>query len=73
MRLILMFLIAFPARAGVVQGVVLENITGYSLARARVRLQPIPKSGEPQGKPIQVRSGRSGQFGRMFRAVDRVG
>ncbi len=63
MRLTLMFLIALStASAGVVQGVVLENISGYSLARARVRLQPIPKSGEPQGKPLQVRSGRSGQF-----------
>lgn len=50
------------ASAGVVQGVVLENITGYPLARARVRLQPVPKSGEPQGKPLLIRSGRTGQF-----------
>jgi protocatechuate 3,4-dioxygenase beta subunit len=63
MRMLLLFVIAiYPAYAGVVHGVVSENITGYSLARARVRLQPIPKSGQPQGKPIQIRSGRSGQF-----------
>ena len=63
MRLIVFSLIAAStATAGVVQGVVLENITGYSLARARVRLQSIPKTGEPQGKPLQTRSGRSGQF-----------
>ena len=66
MRLTLMFLIATAAAsAGVVQGVVLENISGYSLARARVRLQPIPTPGEPQGKPLQARSGRSQEAGRQ--------
>lgn len=63
MRLILGLLIAaFPVAAGVVEGVVLENITGYSLARAKVRLQHVPRSGETPLKPVVIRSGRSGQF-----------
>ena len=63
MRLTLCLLMAANAvLAGVVQGVVLENVTGYSLARARVRLQPVPRSGEAPAKPLLVRSGRSGQF-----------
>jgi len=49
------------ARAGTIQGVVLEQLSGRPLARAVVRLDPVPRSGAtPQ--PMLLRSGRSGQF-----------
>jgi hypothetical protein len=48
--------------AGVVQGVVLEHISGRPLARAIVRLDPVPGSGDGKLRPLTMRSGRSGHF-----------
>ena len=50
------------AEAGVVQGVVIENLSGRPLARARVRLQPVPKIGTVAQAPIHIRVERSGRF-----------
>ncbi len=50
------------ADAGVVQGVVIENLSGRPLARARVRLQPVPTRGISRPDPIHVRAERSGRF-----------
>src|SRR5262245_117623 len=57
-------LIAIAARldAGVVQGVVLEHISGRPLARAVVRLDPVPQSGAAKTQALTTRAGRSGQF-----------
>ena len=56
-----LLLAAAVAEAGVVQGVVIENLSGGRLARARVRLQPVPKAGARQ-RPIETRVERSGRF-----------
>ena len=62
MRLLLVCLTAiFSTEAGVVQGVVIENLSGRALARARVRLQPVPKPGGGT-RPMQIRVERSGRF-----------
>ena len=45
--------------AGVVQGIVAEGSSGLPMSRAIVRLEPLP--GNP-AKPLELRSGRSGQF-----------
>ena len=44
--------------AGVVKGTVLENATGYPLARATVTLRPVADPGKPR---TQI-SGHLGQF-----------
>jgi 5-hydroxyisourate hydrolase-like protein (transthyretin family) len=50
--------------AAVVQGLVLEQLSGRPLARAIVRLEPVPGSSDSSGpvKPQTTRSGRSGHF-----------
>lgn len=54
------------AKAGVVQGAVVEHASGRPMARTRVRLQPVPNAGV-DAKPLIVRAGISGHF--MFPAV----
>lgn len=61
MRCALCFLVCVAAHAGVVRGVVLEHASGLPLARARVRLDPIPAPGV-ELKPLQVRAERGGHF-----------
>lgn len=62
MRLVLIGLsCALMLPAGVIKGVVLEWASGKPLSRTIVHLQPVPGSGT-QARPIQTRSGRSGQF-----------
>ena len=61
MRCALCLLVCLTARAGVVRGVVLEHASGLPLARAHVRLDPIPAPGM-QLHPIQIRAGTSGHF-----------
>ena len=63
MRLILCWLaFSLAATAGVIQGVVLEHTSGLPLARAKVRLQPVPKPGGGEVRPLQTRAERSGHF-----------
>lgn len=65
-RVLVLLAFAACARAGSIQGVVLEQLSGRPLARAVVRLDPVARSGDaPQ--PLTMRSGRSGQF--VFPAV----
>ena len=60
MRLLIFFLpFLIPVQAGVIQGLVAENSSGLPMSRALVRLEPLP--GNP-AKPLELRSGRSGQF-----------
>ncbi len=48
---------------GVVQGIVIENVSGRALARAVVFLTPVPGTAAAEAaKPLTVRTGRSGQF-----------
>jgi Carboxypeptidase regulatory-like domain len=62
MRLLLLFLTAaLTAQAGVVQGVVIENLSGRPLARTRIRLQAVPKPGGVP-RPFNTRVDRSGRF-----------
>jgi hypothetical protein len=56
------------ARAGTIQGVVIEHVSGRPLARTVVRLDPVPKAGSALGRPLTTRAGRSGQF--VFPAVE---
>jgi hypothetical protein len=56
--LVLCIVGAVYAGAGVVQGVVLEHVSGRALARTRVRLEPITGP----SKAIQVRATATGQF-----------
>ena len=53
-------------RAGVIQGVVLEHISGRPLARTVVRLEPV-SGPSGKGQALSTRAGRSGQF--VFPAV----
>src|SRR4051794_35699494 len=50
------------SQCGVIQGVVLEHASGRPMSRAVLRLEPIPTSQEAKGSPLNIRSGRSGQF-----------
>src|ERR1044072_7155317 len=50
------------AQAAVIQGVVLEHISGRPMTRVVVQLQAVPKSGAGQAKPLTPRSGRTGHF-----------
>ena len=59
--------LAASAQAGVIQGVVLEQVSGRPLARTVVTLNPVPRSGGAEAKPLTARAGRSGQF--VFPAV----
>ena len=48
-----------PVQAGVVQGLIAESSSGLPMSRAMVRLEPLPGN---LAKPLELRSGRSGQF-----------
>jgi hypothetical protein len=61
-RLLLAFLLAAAARAGVVQGTVQEYASGYALSRTVVRLVPVPRADNVNLKELQLRSGGVGQF-----------
>src|SRR5271156_6611683 len=61
-RIFVILAVAVCARAGTIQGVVLEQISGRPLSRSMVRLEPIPRSGSALLQPLTLRSGRSGQF-----------
>jgi len=61
MGCVLLFLFCAAVQAGVVRGVVLEHASGLPLARARVRLDPIPAPGVTL-KPLQGRAEKSGHF-----------
>ncbi|MFN0102045.1 MAG: hypothetical protein ACKV2U_08140 [Bryobacteraceae bacterium] len=62
MRLLVICLAcALALPAGVIKGVVLDWASGKPLSRTIVHLQPVPGSGT-QTRPVQTRSGRSGQF-----------
>jgi hypothetical protein len=61
-RVLALLAFAFSVQAGIVQGVVLEHASGRPLARAIVRLEPVPQSGGIQSKTLSTRAGRSGQF-----------
>jgi hypothetical protein len=61
-RMIPAFFLAAGLRAGVIQGVVMEQASGRPLARALVRLEPVPKSAGGEVKPFTMRSGRTGHF-----------
>jgi protocatechuate 3,4-dioxygenase beta subunit len=65
-RVLILLAAAASLRAGSIQGVVLEQMSGRPLARAVVRLDPVPRSGAAV-QPMTLRSGRSGQF--VFPAV----
>ncbi len=52
---------ALPSAAGVVQGVVVEQVSGLPLSRTVVRLDPVPGA-SADAKPFSMRSGRGGQF-----------
>src|SRR5271168_2586691 len=60
-RVLVLLAAAASLRAGTIQGVVLEQMSGRPLARAVVRLDPVPRSGAAN-QPLTLRSGRSGQF-----------
>ncbi len=45
-----------------IQGVVLEQISGRPLARTTVRLEPVPQSARGKAQALTTRAGRSGQF-----------
>lgn len=62
MRLAVFWLAAMAAQAGVIQGVVLEQATGFALARTFLRLDPVPNPNGPAPRPLQVRTGRRGEF-----------
>lgn len=57
-----LFAAAALANAGVVQGVVLEQASGQPLSRTLVRLDPVPGPQRTDVRPLQVRTGRAGQF-----------
>jgi Carboxypeptidase regulatory-like domain len=61
MRWALLLFLCAATQAGVVRGVVLEHASGLPLARARVRLDPIPAPGSDL-KPLQTRAEHSGHF-----------
>jgi Carboxypeptidase regulatory-like domain len=66
-RILLLLAAAVCARAGTIQGVVLEQISGRPVARTVVRLDPVPVSGGGKVQPLSTRAGRSGQF--VFSAI----
>ena len=58
-RVVALLAVAVCVQAGTIHGVVLEQASGRPLARAVVRLDPVPQSG---GKQLTTRAGRGGQF-----------
>jgi hypothetical protein len=60
------FAVVAAARAGVIQGIVLEQASGLPLARTQVRLDPVPDPGKPV-PPVQTMTNRTGGF--IFPAV----
>jgi hypothetical protein len=61
-RLLACLALAGAAPAAVVQGVVLENISGRPVSRAIVRLYPVPRADSGAVQPATLRSDRSGHF-----------
>ncbi len=61
-RVLFLLAAAVCARAGTIQGVVLEQASGRPLARTVVRLDPVPQSAGATVKPLAIRTGRSGHF-----------
>lgn len=59
MRLAIFCLLTFRASAAVLQGVVLDDETGYPLARTLVTLTPLPGT---DASPLTIRSGDRGSF-----------
>jgi hypothetical protein len=51
--------VAVSVQAAVVQGVVLDDETGYPLARAQITLTPLPGT---QATGVAIRSGDRGSF-----------
>ena len=60
MRLAMLAVLVSTATAGVISGIVLENATGFPLARARIKLQVVTSAGVST-HAMQM-SGRTGQF-----------
>jgi hypothetical protein len=55
-----------PANAGFVQGVVLDDASGRPLARAMVRIQPVPAANQPtDARPAPARTMRAGVGGQF--------
>src|SRR5262245_3526124 len=61
-RILILLTFAVAVRAGMIQGVVLEQASGRPLARTIVRLDPVPRSGAGDVRPLTTRAGRSGHF-----------
>ena len=57
-----LLLLATASPAGVVQGVVLEHMSGRPVSRATVQLIPLPAPASAALQPMQMRTTRSGQF-----------
>jgi hypothetical protein len=66
-RILVLLAAAVCVRAGTIQGVVLEQISGRPVARTVVRLDPVPVSGGGKVQSLTTRAGRSGQF--VFSAI----
>lgn len=62
LKLVFFFVCAVGLQAGVVQGVVLEHLSGRPLARTVVRLDPIPQANAARLQPLTTRAARSGHF-----------
>jgi Carboxypeptidase regulatory-like domain len=59
---ILLLSLAGCVQAGTIQGLVLEHASGRPLARAAVRLDPVPQPSGDKGHPLTLRVGLSGSF-----------
>src|SRR5690349_10804511 len=61
-RVLGLMALAVLARAGTVEGVVLEHASGRALARTVVRLEPVPQPEGTKGPPLATRAGLRGHF-----------
>ena len=61
-RVLLLLALASTVQAGVIQGIVLEHLTGRAVSRTWVRLQSVRQPGMVEPTPLAIRSGLSGQF-----------
>ncbi len=61
-RLLALLTLAASVEAGVIQGVVIEQASGRPLSRTIVRLEAVPGGSTVAVVPMNVRTGRSGQF-----------
>lgn len=62
MKLVVWLAAAVAVHAGVIQGVVVEQASGSLLARAMLRLDPVPNASGGALRSMQVRAGRKGEF-----------